>query len=86
MGVAQVLQFSFCAQSNSATPPVWLLDLAFAAAIALGILMCLLTAIRFVKELLQVRRMTNCFHLNRYMKCLARDGMIYFIMYVLVLF
>ena len=84
MGVARVLQFSFCAGPNSIAP-VWLVDFPFVIAIILGTSMCILTAIRFIKALRQVYKMKKGFQLNRYMKCLGREGMIYFIVYVLVL-
>ena len=46
--------------------------------------MCLLTVIRLVQELLQMYKATKHVKLNRYMKCLVKEGMIYFIMYVYV--
>ena len=50
--------------------------------IALSTWMCLLVIIRFIKEVLQVYKTTKQFHLDRYMKRLVREGMIYFFAYV----
>jgi len=80
--IARVLQFTFCVAPPSASSS-WLVDLPFAVAIALGTLMCIFTAFRFRKEFLEVYKKKRRFHLNRYMKCLARDAAIYFIVVLL---
>ena len=46
--------------------------------------MCLLIVVQFVKELHQVYKVTKKFKLNHYIKCLVKEGMIYFIMYVIL--
>ena len=48
----------------------------------LGASMCLLVAIQFIKELLQMYKATKRFQLNRYMNLLAREGVSYFAAYV----
>ena len=52
--------------------------------ITLGALMCLLIVVQFVKELHRVYKVTKKFKLNHYIKCLVKEGMIYFIMYVIL--
>lgn len=53
------------------------------AQIALGGLMCLLLAVRFVWEVLRMYRATKRFEPGRYMVLLAREGVFYFVAYVL---
>ena len=72
----QVLQFSFCVLAGSPTP-TWLPYFPAASQTALGILMCLFTAIRLIKELLQTHKVTRRVKLNR-----VRKGIIYFIVHV----
>lgn len=53
--------------------------------ITLGGLMCLLLAIQFIKESLQMYRATRRLELSRYVNLLVREGMFYFIAYVHIL-
>lgn len=84
MGTAEVLEFSFCV-SKAISAPIWAQALDYVQ-IVLGALMCLLVAMRFFKEALQMYNATRQFHVNRYMKLLVREGVIYFIVYVQRLF
>ena len=65
--------------------PIWLLGLPAVLEIILSILMCLLTAIQLIQELLQMYKATKHVRLNCYIVCLVREGMIYFIVYVHIL-
>ena len=79
MVVVQALDLSFCtAQYNTL---VWALIFA-SAQITLGTLMCLLAAIRFVTEALQMYKATKDFYLNHYMNLLVEECMVYFLVYV----
>ena len=78
---AQVLDFSFCVQQNTSPILELLVD---GAQITLGALMCLLVALKFIREAHQVYKATKRFRLNRYMNLLFREGMIYFLVYVQV--
>ena len=76
---AQVLDFSFCeAQFGS---PIWgeTID---AVQVALGALMCLLVAIKFIRQSLQMYKATKRFQPSRYMALFTREGMFYFFAYV----
>ena len=84
MRTAQVLQFSFC-ETKYISTPIWD-EALYGFQIVFGMLLCLLTAIQFIKESLQMYRVTKQLQLSCYMKQLARDGMIYFITYVHVFF
>jgi len=77
VGTAQVLEFSFCV-SDVISTPIWAQALD-SVQIVLGALMCLLVAVQFIKEALQMHSVTKRFQLNRYMKLLVREGVIYFI-------
>ena len=81
MAATQILQFSICALIAFPVP-IWLQDLPEALEITLGVLMCLLTAIRLVQELYPMLKEKKHVKLNRYIKCLVREGMVYFIAYV----
>ena len=61
--------------------PIWP-EAVLAVQITLGALMCLLVAIQFVRQSLQMYRVTKRFELNRYMSLLTREGMFYFLAYV----
>ena len=78
-----MLGFSFCVPENLF--PVWAEALG-AVQITLGICMCLLTVIRFVKESLQMYKVTKQIRFNRYMKLLVGEGTTYFIVYVSLFF
>lgn len=54
--------------------------------IAVGASICLFNAIRLVKELLQMYRMTKRLRLNRYVRRLVREGVVYFVVYVHIFF
>ena len=64
-------------------PSIWPL-LVDSALIPLGALMCLLVVIQFIREALQMHKVTKRFCLNRYMNLLVREGMIYYLVYVQV--
>ena len=79
MIIVQVLDSSFCvAQYGS---PIWPEALG-TVQITLGALMCLLVAIQFIRQSLQMYKVTKRFELSRYMNLLAREGMFYFLAYV----
>ena len=74
----QVLDLSFCnAQFIFSTGPL----IADVFQIAFSVLLCLLVAIRFIKELLETRGAKRI-RLNRYIKALTREGIFYFLVYV----
>ena len=77
----QVLDVSYCVLQPGHTA---LLETAIIVQITLGVSMCLLVAIQFIKELLQMYKATKRFQMNRYMNLLAREGMTYFAAYVCV--
>ena len=79
MVTAQVLDFSFCVPQYGF--PI-LTEALGAAQITLGALMCLLVAIQFVRQSLQMYKVARRFELNRYMNLLTREGMFYFLAYV----
>ena len=62
--------------------PTWLQDMPQVLQIVLGVLMCLLTAIRLFQELHPMYKETKHVKLNRYMKCLVSEGIVYFMVYV----
>ena len=74
-----MLDYSFCVWGNF--PPIWgeIIDV---VQIILGALMCLLVAVRFAKESVQMYTVTKQLRLNRYMNLLVRQGMLYFVAYV----
>ena len=73
----QLLDFSFCVIQVSGSSLLGkVLDV---VQIALGALMCLFVIIKFVKESLQMYKVTKRWELNRYMKLLVREGMFYFL-------
>ena len=85
MDTIQVHQFSFCTVTNFTALPIQLLELPAVLEIILGALMCLLTAIQLVQELLRMYKATKHVKLNCYIECLVWEGMIYFIVYVHIL-
>ena len=76
----QVLDASYCVLQPGLT--VYLEMAIVVVQMILGVFMCLLVAIQFIKELLQMYKATKRFQLNRYMNLLAREGTIYFAAYV----
>ena len=64
-----------------AHPAIWV-EIMYSVQITLGALMCLLLAIQFIRESLQMYGATKRFRLNRYMNLLAREGVVYFFTYV----
>lgn len=78
-----MLNYSFCVFGSVSTIEDEVLD---AVQIAFSTLMCFLVTIRFIKESLQMYKVTKQFEVNRYMKQIARDGMVYFLAYVHVSF
>ena len=79
MFIAQVLDFSFCVLQNGF--PIWP-EAVTAIQITLGGLMCLLVAIQFIRQSLEMYKVTKRFELSRYMNLLAKEGMFYFLAYV----
>ena len=72
----QVLNVSYCILRPG---PTFLLEMAIVVVqITLGVSMCLLVAIQFIKESLQMYKATKRFQMNGYMNLLAREGMTYF--------
>lgn len=49
---------------------------------ALGALMCLLVVTRFIRESLQMYKLTKSFQPSRYMNLFVREGVFYFLAYV----
>ncbi|KAF8452755.1 hypothetical protein L210DRAFT_2055698 [Boletus edulis BED1] len=49
----------------------------------LGAILCILAAAQFVRNLLEMHRVTRKWQLNRYMNLLVRDGLLYFLVTVL---
>lgn len=75
----QILNFSFCVWQNnlpSLTKVVSILQMTHAAA------MCILAIVQFVRQSLQMRRVTKGWQLNRYMNLLVKQGILYFVGYV----
>ena len=79
---AQVLDASFCMLQASSPLAIWAEIAIDIVRITLGALMCLLVAIQFVRQSLQMYRVTKQFELSRYMNLLVREGMFYFLAYV----
>ena len=79
MVIVHVLDSSFCVVQYGS--PVWPEAMA-AVQITLGALMCLLVAIQFVGQSLQMYQVAMRFELSRYMNLLTREGMFYFLVYV----
>ena len=78
--IVQELDYSFC-DMQIGYSPIWV-EIINPVQITLGAFMCLLIAIRFMKESLQMYNATKRFQLNCYMNLLAREGIIYFLAYV----
>ena len=81
--LVQVLDLSICEHQNAVS--FWLVLLQTIAQTTLGTLMCLLAIIRFIRESLQMYKVTKRFEISRYLSLLTRDGMAYFLAYVHVL-
>lgn len=77
----QIFNLSFCAVQ--ATPVIWT-QIATSLQITQGGAMCILAIIQFVRQSLQMYRATKLLQFNRYMSLLARQGILYFFVYVLV--
>ena len=75
----QVLDLSFCLPQFGS--PFWA-DTVDTAQLALGVLMCLLVVIQFIRQSLQMYNATKQVHLSRYINLLVREGMFYFLVYV----
>jgi len=71
-----VLDFSFCKIADSSV--VWN-EIMNYVQLALGTLMCLLIAIEFMKQSLQIYKVTKQFQLSCYINLLTREGMVYFL-------
>ena len=73
-----MLDVSFCVQQRSLVWP----EAGTVVQIALGVLTSLLVAIEFIRQSLQMYRVTKRFELSHYMNLLMREGMFYFLAYV----
>ena len=78
--IVQVLDSSLC--ETKQVIPSWLVFVRNAVQTTLGILMCLLVANRLARDSLQMYKVTKQIQISRYMNLLARDGMLYFLAYV----
>ena len=85
ISITQVLDYSVC-ELQITVVPLSVVLLQATTQIILGTLMCFLAVIRFIRESLQMYRVTKRFKISRYLSLLARDGMVYFHAYVLPLF
>lgn len=75
----QILDFSYCVWQNNLpnlTKVVSILQMTHAVA------MCILAIAQFVRQSLQMRRVTRGWQLNRYMNLLVQQGILYFSGYV----
>ena len=75
-----MLDLSVCVLQGN--PQKWYPIAADGTIVALGTLMCLLVVIRFARESLQMYKVSNQFQVGRYMSLLARDGVLYYLVYV----
>ena len=76
---AQVLDFSFCVIESGS--PIWAVvndSLQFAVATVI----CLLVAAQFIRQSLQLYKMTNRWQLDGYVNLFAKEGVVYFLAYV----
>ena len=76
----RTLDLSVCVFESGT--PIWVVNAVDIVQITLGVLMCLLVVIRFVRESLQLYKITKRFELGGYMNILTRDGLLYFLAYV----
>lgn len=74
-----MLDFSFC--SNFSTLYPWIEDTIFLQFIP-GAVTCVLVVIQFVRQSVQMYRITKQWQVNRYMILLFRQGILYFLVYV----
>ena len=73
------LSYSYCVvESNSS---IWT-QLATVLQIMHGAAVCMLALLQFVKQSIQMYRVTKQWQLNRYMSLLVREGILYFLVYV----
>ena len=78
--ITQVLDYSICESQNAV--PLSVTFLQDAAQITLDTLICLLAVIRFIKESLQMYKVTRLIEISRYFRLLTRDGILYCLAYV----
>ena len=83
MLTGQVLDFSFCLLQLGS--PAWP-EARGALQVALAAIICVLVAIQFIKQSLQMYKVTKRIELSRYVNRLVREGMFYFLAYVHFLF
>ncbi|KAG9315361.1 hypothetical protein JVU11DRAFT_4507 [Chiua virens] len=79
----QILEYKYCAVQLK--PRIWnrltdILQIVFAAAL------CVLAVVQFVKQSLQMYRLTKQWQINRYMNLLVRQGVTYFFAIFLINF
>jgi len=72
----QILDFSYCVVGF--TPVIWT-QVAAILQITHGTVMCMLAFVQFVRQSLQMYRVTKQWQLDRYMNLLVRQGILYFL-------
>ena len=77
----QILDFSFCAFQPTSPISAEVADI---LQIIHGGVMCTFAIVQFMRQSLQMHRATKQWQLNRYMILLIREGILYFIVYVLL--
>ena len=82
VGTTEVLASTICTWDNGGSAPVVWKYLDVITQLVLGACMCLLIVIRFIRELVQMYKVTKGFRLNNYMRLLVWEGLIYFVVYV----
>ena len=75
VATGQILDFSFCVVQTA--PPTWD-NMAAILQITHGIAMCILVIIQGVRQSLQMYHVTKQWQLNRYMKMLVQQEILYF--------
>jgi hypothetical protein len=75
----QILDFSFCVVEPTAqiwTKVATILQITHATAV------CILALVQFVRQSLQMYRVTKQWQINQYIGLLVREGILYFLVYV----
>ncbi|KAG9311416.1 hypothetical protein JVU11DRAFT_8528 [Chiua virens] len=83
---SQILEYSYCTIAVAATTlkEITLGQMAFAAQTFFSVMLCMLATIHFVKESLQMYRVTKQWQLNRYINLLVKQGIVYFFAFLLL--
>ena len=77
--ITQILDFSFCTPQPISL--IWT-NIATILGIVHGGVMCILTIVQFVRQSLQMYRVTRRWQLSQYMSLLVKQGILYFLAYV----